>query len=415
MRKIIICGEKYSINFGEPLLFDCCKETIESNYAYKWGGDVIIECLDFYGRSCFPRQILTYKEYRTEVGPLGTVKNAKKMYHLLAKLLRRLKAKLPRYNERITIKAENEIRQRLGKVYDESFKNADLIIISGAGTLKYDVRLDFGPYYKIISEYAYKNNVPCVINAIGVESTYNDLDYRCSEFSKTLSSNSFRMISTRDNLIELKKYITNPKTEVFKVADPGIMAADIYRISKDNLSDVIGIGIIDYERFREFNRGISKRDYINTIIGIINNLDKKKQKWKLFTNGDVGDTICAYEIAEKITNNPSNLVIVPQTPKNLVETVGNFKGIITSRLHSCIVAYSLDVPFVAISWNNKISYFADNIGCPERVYEKNNLDSDLIVDGLNKALEEGFDRNRRCELNQSIEIAFKRYLSLLEE
>jgi len=411
MQRIIILGEKYSTNFGEPLLFVCCEKAIKSYCV--GGGDITIEYLDFYGRTHFPRQILTYSEYRAEVGFLKSKKIIKDFYHFLTRVLKNIKKRAIRFDEKNTIRVQKGIRCHLGKYYDEAFRDADLVLISGAGTLKYDVRLDFGPYYKIISEYAIKNNVPCIINAVGVESKYNDLDFRCSEFSKTLNSNIFKIISTRDDLAELKKYITNPETEVFKVADTGLLASMVYNISKDVSSDTIGIGIINYERFREFHRGISRNDYISTILGIVSCLNRRNQKWKLFTNGDIEDTICAYEIAEKLKVIPNQFVIIPQSPKNLVEIISSFKAIITSRLHSCIVAYSLDVPFVAISWNNKLSYFAENIGCPERIFDKN-LNSDLIVDGLNKALTKGYSSDKRYDLLHSIETAFKRYISFLE-
>ena len=438
-------GLQYDLNYGDPLLMECIATSIcrsfkvcgelsllerdiastsespsysivaERQLEKRGGGDdFIVEFVDFFGRSSFSQQLLSYNDYRIAVGPFKLIKKMKDCYHFFSRTLIKVKRKNPYYDEKITIKSETEIRKNLGKMYDAYFKDADLVLISGAGTLKYDVRLNFGPFYKVISEYAQKNNVPCVINAIGVESRYNNDDYRCTQFSKTLSNSIFKIISTRDDLVELKKYVDNPKTEIFKVADPGILASYIYNISKDNLSDTVGVGIIDYERFTEFHRGISRKDYIRTIIGIINNLNKSNQEWKLFTNGDVGDTMCAYEIAERLKVTPDKYVVIPRNPKNLVEIISSFKGLITSRLHSTIIAYSLNIPFVAISWNNKLSYFAENIGCLDRIFDKDSLNPDLIIAGLNTALKEGFDNERRFELSKSIENAFKQYLKLLE-
>ena len=233
-------------------------------------------------------------------------------------------------------------------------------------------------------------------------------------FRKQLSKDIFKHITTRDDLNELSKYIRNTHTRIGKVADPGILAAEVYNVKRDVDSDTIGIGIINYQRFKEFHRGISKREYIETICEIVAQLDEKNQKWKMFTNGENADAMCAYEIAEKLGVDPNKNVLVPNSPQKLVENISGFKAIITSRLHSCIVAYSLDVPFVAISWNNKLSYFAENIGSPERIFEKDRLNSNEIIEGVEAAIVKGYDKSIKSQLRETIFTTFRQYLNLLE-
>ena len=74
---------------------------------------------------------------------------------------------------------------------------------------------------------------------------------------------------------------------------------------------------------------------------------------------------------------------------------------ITSRLHSCVPAYSLDVPFVALAWNKKLKYFAENISVPERVIESDRFNADTIVEEFYKAMEKGYDNGFREAYKQT--------------
>ena len=98
---------------------------------------------------------------------------------------------------------------------------------------------------------------------------------------------------------------------------------------------------------------------------------------------------------------PADVLTVPTSPEELVRTVSGFRGIITSRLHSCIVAYSLGVPFVAISWNNKLQYFAGNTGCPERIITRETLEPGKIIAAFDSALETGYDNGIKQQMKES--------------
>lgn len=298
--------------------------------------------------------------------------------------------------------------------YEKELKDADLIIIMGAGTLKYHVRLDFGPYYGLVSKYAHEHGIPVVVNCAGVESKYDESDYRCRRFSSILNSEPYRYITTRDEVDELRKYIKNGKTEVAKIADVGTWASEAYNIKRDENSNTIGIGVIAAERFVEFKRGISIDEYVNEIVKTVRAIEERGDSWKLFTNGCTEDNSTAVLVCRCLGKAPEDILVVPTTPKELVETISQFKGIITSRLHSCIVAYSLNVPFVAISWNNKLKYFAENIHCPERIVTAENLNAEYIIDRFDEALEKGYDLDHKEAYRLSDLEYMKKYLALIK-
>ena len=67
--------------------------------------------------------------------------------------------------------------------------------------------------------------------------------------------------------------------------------------------------------------------------------------------------------------------------------------IVSSRLHTSICAYSLRIPTVAFSWDDKIQTFYGHIGCPERCLDIDLLQNDYgyLSTLISKAMAEGYD------------------------
>lgn len=394
MKKIVIIGLISYTNMGDPLLVDCIKYMIANKISNE---KVQIKYADLQGRELSVQEDL--KQHRSTV----VMKAKKKAKHIIKRFIG------PRG---ITKVKTQKIRREAKEYYTKAIQGADLVIISGAGTLRWHTRGNFEPYYDLISEYAQQLNAPCVINGIGVESKYSNSDYRSAQFSEVLSRDVFKIITTRDNLEELQKYVKNDKTKVFKIADAGVWAAETYNCAKQLNSSVIGLGVITYRRFEEFHRGISKEQYEKTIQEIIGCFNQKGIEWRMFTNGCQEDNEYAVYLNDKF--NGIKPVLIPDTPKALVEAISQFKGVVASRLHSCIVAYSLDIPFVNICWNDKIKYFCETLGVPERCIEADRLKASVIMEELQRALQNGYDREQKNQYRQTAVDAIDEYLALIE-
>lgn len=85
------------------------------------------------------------------------------------------------------------------------------------------------------------------------------------------------------------------------------------------------------------------------------------------------------------------LVTRPLEYKELIHTINNFKAIIASRLHACIIGYSLYKPIVGLYWNDKVLFFGEAIKHPERFSKPKDTDAKSVVDKLEKAISEGYD------------------------
>lgn len=402
MKRIAMIGVYKDNNLGDPLVFDCNKYMIEHSTDQK----IEINYYDFMGRH-------EIKPFITQDSPtLSTKTNSGNAFSNILSIFRKLLGR-----DRITAISQKirwfKNKKKLDKYYEEAFKNADMALIAGAGTIKWGIRRDYSRYYGLVEKYATKYHIPVIVSSAGVEDAYNNRDRRCIRFSKILSSDSFKIVTTRDNITELRKYVLNPHTDVERVSDFGIFASETYGITKDKNSDLVGIGIIASNRFAENGKKVSAEQYKTTIFNIVESLESQEREWKFFTNGGLEDSALAIEFCNQLGIEPSSHLIVPTSPRELVNTISLFQGIITSRLHSCIVAYSLDIPFVVISWNDKVAFFAKYAGCPDRVVTAENLNSQNILNLYNKAINQGFDQNiKHCNREVAIDYAH-RYVSVL--
>ena len=95
----------------------------------------------------------------------------------------------------------------------------------------------------------------------------------------------------------------------------------------------------------------------------------------------------------------------------MVNIISGFKGIIATRLHSNIIAYSLQVPAIGLVWNNKLKMFGQNIGYPERFIEVENFDEKNIVDKMEKAIMELYEKIKPEVYRKSEEDSINKFLN----
>lgn len=397
MKKIALIGLRYDFNTGDPLLFYCTEWMLKK----LCDNELEIVHLDFFARSGYPAVPEKHPDILKSV--------AKAVLKIIP-----TKLWLGKYQK---VKEQQTTDELAGirNYYEQNLKDVDLIIIIGAGSLQYNLRLDFSLYYEAIVKVAKKNNIPCVISCIGVESKYDAEDERCIRFSNTLSDDIVKIITTRDDIDELRNYVKNPNTDIAKTADIAVWAAETFDIQKDEKSDLIGIGVIIHSRFAEYQTGISREEYEQALKDVIERLEQNNEKWVMFNNGHFEDAEYAEYLCKMLGKDPKKYLLkAPKSPEELVKTISGFKGIITSRLHSCISAYSLNIPFVAISWNNKLEFFANSIGCADRIIKKDRLSGDVIVDAFYDAMKDGYNQSDRGEYRNTVVEYFKKYLEVTD-
>lgn len=277
----------------------------------------------------------------------------------------------------------------LKKHYKKQMKNADLLVLVGGGLIKYKYQ-SFFLYLTALIEVAKELNIPLVINAAGVEG-YDENDARCQLLKDSLNRSIVKSITTRDDIETLNNKYIEPGASVHtdKVADPAVYCNEVYQVEK-NKSDVFGIGLVRGGIFLDNEREFGPDDITDFYAALITEMETRRLKYQLFTNGALADVELVPEIERKLNNRKLN-VIEPKEDKVLIETIAMFTTVIAARLHANIISYALNVPSIGLVWNDKLTLFGQDIGYPERFFEYNEFDVKKIVDAAVLANEQGYE------------------------
>lgn len=363
--KILLIGECYSSNIGDQLVAISTQFIVSKIYPNA----------TFYKLDIAGRNFVQNKDTANQDNNTFTLKFKLRVFFsnlaLIDFLLKKRSASL--------------LKNHYKKIISES--NPSLAIFCG-GQLINDT---FVCQIQAISKILLKKNIPTIYNGIGIGKLNS---WQCCIFRKILNFSNVKLISCRS---DINRFIQNLKLDnVIESFDPAIFASDVYKIKRYKESGVIGLGVMDSTRF-------PKTMLIDFWISIINILNSKNIRWKLFYTGSINDYYLAVEVLEKIgVNNKEKFIKEDITlPEDCVKEIVQFDKIISFRLHSHILAYSFGIPSIAISWDNKINDFFYKIGRPECVFNLGSNQRD-IIDALllaNKYNSENLETNKKNILN----------------
>lgn len=264
------------------------------------------------------------------------------------------------------------------KSIDKSLiENSDMIFFAGGGLFGLSY-LDFFDYLDEIIKIADNKNIPVIFSSIGINnmSATNSKETR---LKKLLEKKCIKAISVRENIELFKSYTQDTKLKVFQVCDPGVWSKYVYNVKKNKNSDYVGINVVRGGLFQDNNKNWKLKDEMNYLNNLKVLLDKNNINYKFYTNGSILDnnSLKFYAKNNKISN---DLLFMPHTTRELVEGICNFNFIVSFRMHSSIIAYSLEIPSVNIIWNDKIPLFYENINRKELALPLENLDEHKILD-----------------------------------
>lgn len=280
----------------------------------------------------------------------------------------------------------------------EMLARADLIIFAGGGIIKYKYE-HFHVYIPSILECAEKNNIPVYFNGVGIEG-YDNNNENCQRLKIALNYSCVKGISVRDDLDTLRtKYLESSDIMTCKVTDPAIFTNEVYGISKNVTSNTIGIGIARSKIFADNEiPEIDKDTQLLMLASLIKNIEDMGYKWKLFVNGLDSDYKFALEVLSYIGKEAESKEYLAPRPiesRELVETIASFKAIVAYRMHANIIAYSLGIPSIGLVWNDKLKFWGERIGYPERFLTKEQFNGKEITDCLKKSIDQGIRKQNK--------------------
>lgn len=352
---ILLIGEAYSENLGDGIICETVANLIHKEYP-----DCTIVVADISGK----------KGYADN-------QNKKKLHTKLFSLNRHFHP-VVEYPLYLLLNSSKNKKNYIQEICSDDY---DIALFAGGQLLFNHFIIPISRYVKTLD----KKGTPVVFHSCGmgkIKSRQLKILLRKALLRKNVVS-----VSMRDNLKAFQNEIMKEnELSVQQTYDTALWSSEAYGIRKKE-SKCIGLGIMSLPG--------QKKKLIKFWMNVITELDRYNLKWQLFCNGDPADDELAKEIAllyrQAQTLKDTDIIASrPMTGKELIQLISNYQTILSFRLHSHIVACSLQIPSLAVSWDKKVSHFFQIIGYPQRVVTPQ--DSILeIVQQLKRISKEGYD------------------------
>lgn len=247
---------------------------------------------------------------------------------------------------------------RCKKYFEQLTGKIDAIIL-GCGSFKYGTQKLWAEYSLII-EIANKRNIPIMLNAMNIQE-YKEADWRCRFLNEHASFPNVKIITTRDGEAGVKRLRENYKIreEIVceGVGDAAFWIPECYSVKKEDCSTVIGINLIYGRIFQRYGMNLTEDDLVRIYVDLIELLDRSNIQWEFFTNGLSSDLKFGKKVLKKYGNNKIEIKI-PKNQQDLLHIISGYQKILGARLHACICAYALNIPFVGFIWDKKLLDFS---------------------------------------------------------
>ena len=287
------------------------------------------------------------------------------------------------------------VKARCRRTYERFIRQADAVVIE-CGSLKYGTQR-LWIYYSLVIDIAQKYNVPVMLNAMNIQS-YNEHDPRCIYLQKHLCSPRVKMITTRDGEAGVKKLREDyriPETVICEaVGDMGFWIPETYDVYKKN-DRVVGVNLIDGGVFTRYGGKLTEERQLDIYLSLLRGLDDAGIKWSLFTNGLPRDKKFGEKLL-KLYGDDSLEIATAKNAQEYVEMVSGFGAIVGARLHACITAYTLGIPFVGFIWGEKLKSYAEMARTKELFLDEETLlkDQNSLRDKFLSVYHDGFEYDR---------------------
>jgi len=197
------------------------------------------------------------------------------------------------------------------------------------------------------------------------------------------------------------------------LADSAFWMKEAYDIDTTVERTKIGIGLIRGNSLQGYGVPFGSKEWTALFADIATELRDRGYDFEFFTNGLPGDVTLGKRVFKKLGLDDSYLVERPVDDRVLVDTINGYQAIITCRMHSSIAAFTMNVPSVILSWNDKVEKLMEIIGYPERAVRQKDFDAKYIVDLMEKAKAEGIAPEKLSAMKDKAKESVSDYLPLI--
>ncbi len=354
MRSIVIIGERYAENLGDGVICQCV-EQLARRFAKP---DDQIRSIDLSCR-------LDYQEEYT-LPPAKLTDRISDRFFAAAPVRALLKKRM---GEAQFVYWSWERRNRRTALQLSKTHPADLVIFAGGELFKDYFLFNMRFFVRAYS----KQGSKIWFNACGVDE--HNTDYVTMAYRKLLRNPQICRITTRNDPETCSRLI--PKAQYRFMPDPAVCAADFFAAGEKKSERCVGLGIMAIDELEE-----KRAQLLSFWDKLIKSLEQKNISYRLFCNGAPEDEAFLREVASFSAIADDRILPAPQTPQELVSQITSFDAVCAFRMHSVILAYAFEIPFVGFAWDRKISDFAKYAEAENQIVDWEQITAEQIMEKL---------------------------------
>lgn len=241
------------------------------------------------------------------------------------------------------------------ELFREKLKEAELLIIGGGNAI-YDTEKYSSSafYFNLILTEAHLLKLPIFVINIGIGPFMTK-----RQIKDTITSlQKVNYITVRDEKsFDLVGSLNKENPKLFQTVDPVLFLKDRNGKGRERESvGSIGICVMDI-RLAEYTQK-QYRNYIEALSIVIKfYIENSKYKIILFCT-ELLDIVALYDLREIINSNNNRIVIKDSSDiESILKIYENVDLILGTRMHSTIISFSQNIPFIGIDWQQKVSEF----------------------------------------------------------
>lgn|GEM_PF-1411101 len=270
----------------------------------------------------------------------------------------------------------------LKHVDEPLLERADAVLFAGGGLFGLSY-LNFFSHLDQITAIAERRGIPVVFSSMGLNNMSAE-GGSSDAIAKIVTRSCVKALAVRENLPLFQSLAPDLPFEIRQVADPAVWTKYVYGMTDVVPDGTLGINVVRGGLFEANQRkwGLTaEMEYLHNLSVYAGTAGLTTQ---FYTNGSLDDNNTLRFFAREYEV-PSEHVVLPQTTREVVEAIASRSAIASIRMHSSIIAYSFGIPTVALEWNDKLPFFYEAIGHPERLLPFHDWSPDLAFATLKRA------------------------------
>lgn len=380
--KFAVIGVYYASNLGDAVICECVAFWLREHWP-----QAQIDIIDIEGKEKFPVQeqasisLLQRRAYKVKWDYWLT------RYGIRDRVL---------YWNQMDVDARQDFYDEIGE------RSYDAAVFAGGQLFMDWLTVDICEFIK----YFEQAGTPVFFNACGAGFSVSEQIQRLT--GNWLKSDCVKWLSSRDDAVTIQERYGLPDGMVERTFDPALWTCETFAFCREKEQKgkgITGLGIM-------YSTHVPLRQITAFWLRLIKELNRRKIPWRMFCNGAMEDYNYGCYVLKKAGLDPQTFLLpCPEQPMDLIRQIGTFDSLISFRLHSHIIAASMDIPAVAIVWDRKLRFFYASLKHPERCRTVKTSAAD-ILQSLDLAQEEGYDQKR---IMQQKKFARKLLISRIED